>query len=481
MARFTGQSSAEVQGLGWLDAVHPDDRARVHQAWLEAVANLQPFDEEYRARREDGEYRILHSRGVPVLGDEGEVREWVRVSTDVTPARLVEERLQRKEQELDQAQRLDAVGRLAGGVAHDFNNLLTAIMVPAELAMESLPPDSPLRSDLSEIRDAGQRAAELTSQLLAFSRQQVLTVSVVDFDGVVEAAVHIVQRLIPESIAVRLHLDGAGRMVKVDRTQVEQVIINLAINARDAMPDGGDLLVETRVQEVTPDDADRHAGLEPGEYVMLAVTDSGVGMDAETRERIFEPFFTTKQRGRGTGLGLATVYGIVRQSGGDIWIYSEPGNGTVVKVFFPVATDVPAPAAAPPVAGVPHGQGTLLFAEDDAAIRRIGERMLTRLGYAVLVAEDGEAALALSRSHEGRIDMLVSDVVMPGMNGVELYEHLSRERPGIAVLFLSGWTSDSVARHRIFEGDVPFLQKPFTTAQLGQRVHELLHGDPADG
>ncbi len=473
---FTGQSAAMVQGLGWLDAVHPEDRERVREAWLSAVGRCAPFDAEYRVRRADGEDRILHSRGVPVLGAEGQVREWVRVSTDITPTRRVEQRLARQEEELAQSRRLDAIGRLAGGVAHDFNNMLTAILVPAELALESLPPDSPVRSDLEEIRDAGDRATELTRQLLAFSRQQVFQVDVVDFDLIVQEASRIIRRLIPESIAVDVRLGSEGQRVKVDRSQVEQVIINLAVNARDAMPTGGELLIETAMREVSAEDADRHDGLEPGPYVMLSVTDSGVGMDAETRERIFEPFFTTKARGHGTGLGLATVYGIVRQSGGDIWLYSEPGEGTVVKVHFPVAVDEARATVVAPVSVVPHGEETLLFAEDDAAIRRIGQRMLRRLGYEVLVASDGAEALVLARAHDGPIHLLMSDVVMPGMSGVELYEQLQEERPGIPVLFLSGWTGEAVTRHRLLQGDVPFLQKPFTSAKLGQKVYEVLHG-----
>ncbi len=445
------------------------------QTWHEAVAHRSLYETEYRVRRHDGEYRWCLVRGVPVLQRDGKVSEWVGTYTDITDRRRVEEALQRREDELRQAQRLDAIGRLAGGVAHDFNNLLTAIVVPAELAIDKLPQGHPAREELDEIREAGNRASELTRQLLAFGRQQVLAPEVLELDEVVTAASRILRRVIPESVVLDLSLQGKGGLVRVDRTQLEQVIINLAVNARDAMPKGGRLTIETAPVTLTEEFCQRHQGVAPGRYVMLAMTDTGQGMDQATLSQVFEPFFTTKEQGKGTGLGLSTVYGIVRQSGGHIWIYSEPGKGTVVKVYFPeqvadsVRGTMPAESAGP----VPSGTGDILFAEDDPALRRIGVRVLAGLGYTVHAAENGESALRLAETLP-HIDLLVTDVVMPGIDGVELWERLRKLRPGIKVLFLSGWASDAVVRHRILEGEVPFVQKPFTAEALGRKVFELM-------
>jgi len=477
---FTGQGFEEMRGSGWTRAVHPDDVALAVEAWQEALEHRSFFETEYRVRRHDGEYRRFLARGVPVLAADGTVLEWVGTFTDITRQREVEETLQRKEVELRQAQRLDAIGRLAGGVAHDFNNLLTAIMVPAELSRDRLPEGDPVRLDLEEIRDAAHRATELTRQLLVFGRKQVMDPEVLELDEVVSAAGRMLKRVIPESVQLELSLEGGSGLVRVDRSQLEQVIINLAVNARDAMPEGGRLTIETERVVLTPEFCERHPGVTPGRYVLLAMTDTGTGMDEAVRSQIFEPFFTTKGHGKGTGLGLSTVYGIVRQSDGHIWVYSEPGRGTAFKVYFPEAVGEGQAADSdsaptPP----PTGHGTILFAEDDAALRRLGVRILTGLGYTVLPAEHGDAALAAAAAHAGPIDLLVSDVVMPGMSGIELWEQLRRVRGDVPALFLSGWASDAVVRHRILEGEVPFLQKPFSVEQLGRKVAEVLRGGGA--
>ena len=474
---FTGQASADSMGSGWTAAVHPDDRALALRAWREAIHHRSLYETEYRVRRHDGEYRLCLVRGVPVLDRTGTVTEWVGTYTDITENRKTEDTLHRREEELRQAQRLDAIGRLAGGVAHDFNNLLTAIVVPAELAADKLPVDHPVQLELADIREAGARAGELTRQLLAFGRQQVLAPVVVELDDVVQSETRILKRVLPESVVLEFVLHGKGGLVRVDRTQLEQVIINLAVNARDAMPDGGRLTLETSQVTLTHEFCERHEGVHPGRYLQLAISDTGHGMDEATLLQVFEPFLTTKTQGKGTGLGLSTVYGIVRQSGGHIWIYSEPGKGTVVKVYFPEAFADSAATAAKQVlvTPVPTGTGIILFAEDEPALRRIGERVLTGLGYTVITAEDGNAALTAALKMP-EIDLLVTDVVMPGMGGVELWEKLRDLRPTLPVLFLSGWASDAVVRHRILEGEVPFVQKPFTAEQLGRKVHELLNG-----
>ena len=477
---FTGQDAESASGSGWVTAVHPEDAGRAVRIWTEAIEHRSLYETEYRIRRHDGEYRWFLARAVPVLGPSGAIDEWVGTYTDTTDRRVFEERLRRKEEELRQAQRLDAIGRLAGGIAHDFNNLLTAILVPAELAAASLPDESPLKRDLEEIHEAGVRAAELTHQLLAFGRQQVLAPEIVELDGVVRSASKLLKRVLPESVELHLALDSRDSMVRVDRSQLEQVLINLAVNSRDAMPEGGSLTVETQPVVLSREFCERHEGIAPGRFVMLAVSDTGVGMDEATRRQVFEPFYTTKPVGQGTGLGLSTVYGIVRQSGGHIWLYSEPGKGTTVKVYFPETNEEATVVEAAEPEVVPLGNATILLAEDDPAIRRIGERLLGMLGYTVHAAATGEAALDMARSIADGIDLLVTDMVMPGMNGMELWERLRRMQPGVPALFVSGWAGDAVVRHRILDGEVPFLQKPFTMESLGRKVHEVLVASRTD-
>jgi PAS domain S-box-containing protein len=474
---YTGRSFDETRGAGWTAALHPDDAANALHVWKEAVAKRSLFETEYRIRRHDGEYRWFIVRAVPIVERDGRIREWVATCTDITGRRDAEDRLRSKELELQRSQRLDAVGRLAGGIAHDFNNLLSAILGPAELAADELPKGHPVLDDLRDIRNAALRASALTRKLLAFGRQQVMMPVVLDVNEEVESASQLLRRLIGEGIQLETSLRASRPMIRVDRTQLEQIIVNLAVNARDAMPDGGRLTIETGDIRVDRAMADEHRGLRPGEYVLLAVTDTGVGMDAATQRQIFEPFFTTKEHDKGTGLGLSTVYGIVRQSGGHIWVYSEPGKGTSFKIHFPcvrsgVADIVPAPEEKE----TPRGTETILLAEDEEEVRRLAVRILARLGYTVLPAQNGREALALAASHGGEIHLLLSDVVMPEMNGVELWERLRVERPGVPALFLSGWASDAVVRHGILDGQLPFLQKPFSPHQLGVMLREVLAG-----
>lgn len=370
---------------------------------------------------------------------------------------------------------MEAVGRLAGGIAHDFNNLLTAITGYSDLVLKDLDAANPSRGRILEIKRAAERAAGLTRQLLAFSRQQVLAPQILDSNDLVVNMEKLLQRVIGENIEVRTVLAPNLGAVRADPGQLEQVIINLAVNARDAMPDGGRLTIETANVELDQAYARQHPPAAPGAYVMLSVSDSGMGMDETTKARIFEPFFTTKEKGKGTGLGLATVYGIVKQSGGYVWVYSEPGHGTTFKVYLPRIEGKAAPLGKPQaVPGSLRGTDTVLLVEDDLAVRTVTRQMLQRQGYTVLEAADVESAVAFTLNHEGPIDVLLTDVVMPGMNGRELGKRLTAKRPAMKVLYMSGYTEDTVVRHGLLEPGIAYLQKPFTPDSLALKLRELL-------
>jgi two-component system, cell cycle sensor histidine kinase and response regulator CckA len=376
-----------------------------------------------------------------------------------------------------QAQRLEAVGRLASGVAHDFNNMLTAITGYGEMVKATLADDDSRKGDVDEILKSANRAAGLTRQLLAFSRQQVLQPRMLMLNEIVSGMGKMLERLIGPDVRVITSLDTDLGLIKADPGQLEQVILNLCVNARDAMPDGGMLTIETKNVELDRRETAELSMESPGSYVMLAVSDNGMGMDPETKARIFEPFFTTKPPEQGTGLGLATVYGIVKQSGGEIWVYSETGRGTTFKIFLPRIPDATAPEqlenGARKQASVP-GSETILFAEDEAAIQRVGKRILERAGYTVLSASNGEDALKIARAHRGRIDLLVTDMMMPNMNGIQLAERLRELRPDTPTLFLSGYTDSTVVRQGPLDPSEHFLQKPFATEALIGKVREVL-------
>jgi signal transduction histidine kinase/CheY-like chemotaxis protein len=376
---------------------------------------------------------------------------------------------------LHQAQRMEAVGRLAGGIAHDFNNLLTAIVGYSEMALIDLAIPEKLRSDIGEIRRAADRASSLTHQLLAFSRRQVLQLKIIDLNVVVHDVDKMLRRLIGEDIdLVTVLEEGIGR-IRVDPGQIEQVIMNLAINARDAMPKGGKLTIETANVDLDEVYARTHVAVIPGPYVMLALSDNGHGMDAETQSRIFDPFFTTKEKGKGTGLGLSTVYGIVKQSGGNIWVYSEPGKGTTFKAYFPrVEEEVEAPiVAAVPVVHL-HGTEVVLLVEDEEAVRKLAREILERNGYTVLSASEGEEAFAVSGRYAGMIHLLLTDVVMPRMGGRDLFNRLTPLRPRMKVLYMSGYTDNAVVHHGALDPGTHYLQKPFTQDGLLHKVREVL-------
>jgi len=384
------------------------------------------------------------------------------------------ERLHAEEQ-LRQAQKFDAIGRLAGGIAHDFNNLLTVIGSYADILLETLDPSDPGRPHADQIRQAAERAAGLTHQLLAFSRKQVMQPRVVDLNVVVRGLEPMLGRLIGEDVELSVRLSEQAAKVIVDTGQIEQVIVNLAANGRDAMPDGGRLVIETRHVTVGSEQTEHRVPMTPGPYVLLVVTDSGKGMDAQTQVRIFEPFFTTKGPGEGTGLGLSTVYGIVKQSGGWIWVYSEVWQGTAFKVYLP-ATVAPLPATqlAALRAARPSAGETVLVAEDQDDVRALTKRLLEREGYVVLAAASGGDALVLAACYAGRIHLLLTDVVMPGLSGRDVAERLGTSRPGIRVLFMSGYSDNVIAQRGMLDPGTAFLSKPFTPDTLATKVRDVL-------
>jgi PAS domain S-box-containing protein len=387
---------------------------------------------------------------------------------DLSEQRVLETRLR-------QSQKMEAVGRLAGGIAHDFNNLLTAITGYCDLLRDELGPNHAAAADVHEIRRAGERAAALTRQLLAFSRQQVLDPKVVELNQVVQATERLLARVIGEDVELATRLAPDLGRVKVDPGQMEQVLMNLVVNARDAMPQGGKLTIETQNVELEGGPAVGDTLVPEGRYVLLAVTDTGIGMDAATQAHIFEPFFTTKQQGRGTGLGLATVYGIVKQSGGFVWVYSEPGKGATFKIYLPRVDEPVQPerAAAEPTGSL-RGTETVLLVEDEDGVRAVVRQLLERQGYTVLDAADAEAGRALAAGRPGPIHLLVTDVVLRGMSGRDLATRLAAGRPEMRVLYMSGYAADAVVRHGTLEPGLAYIQKPFTPDGLARKVRAIL-------
>jgi hypothetical protein len=451
---------------GWMEAIHPEDRDRVLRAALSRQATGE-YDEEYRIIRPDGSVRWIRDRAYPVRHPAGRVYRIAGIAEDVTESKKLSEQLR-------QSQKMEAVGQLAGGVAHDFNNLLTIIIGYSDMLL-GRDLDDRQRREISGIRSAAERAARLTRQLLAFSRQQMLQARVLDLNEIVREMEKMLRRLIGEDVELVTACAPSLRKVKADPGQVEQVLMNLVVNARDAMPDGGTLIIETQNAELDDEFCRRHAGARPGRYVMLAVGDSGRGMSAEVKRHIFEPFFTTKEKGKGTGLGLSTVYGIVKQSEGYISVYSEEGKGTTFKVYLPRLEeegDTPEPDGA--TSGPPRGTETVLVVEDEAVVRDLVRNMLESLGYTVLAAANGEEAVGVCRTHEGPIHLALTDVVMPVMGGPDATRQMLAMRPDMRLLFMSGYTDHAALRRGILSQGTPFLQKPFTSEGLARKVREVL-------
>jgi two-component system cell cycle sensor histidine kinase/response regulator CckA len=471
--RMFGYSAAEMIG-GSIDRIIPPERLTEERELVREVLGGRRIDAfETVRRRKDGTSVEVAVSLAPVLDPAGVVVAVSKTVRDLTPTRAAAAALARTELQLRHAQKMEAVGRLAGGVAHDFNNLLSVILTYSALVLDDLPEADPLRRDVLEIEKAGSRAAELTRQLLAFSRQTVVQPRVLDLNEVLAGMEDMLARLVGEDVDLTfVRMPGLG-CIKADPSGVEQVIMNLVVNARDAMPTGGRLTIETGHADLDDGYVAAHPGATVGPHAVLSVTDTGTGMDAATQSRIFDPFFTTKPVGKGTGLGLSTVFGIVNQSGGTVWVYSEPGCGSTFKVYYPRVPGKHRPVIATEPANA-TGTETILLVEDQEQVRGVAEQVRLRCGYRVLVATHGADALRVSAEHSGPIHLVLTDVVMPGMSGAELIERLSASRPGIRTLCMSGYTDDSVVRHGVLERGVAYLQKPFNPDSLSRKVREVL-------
>jgi two-component system, cell cycle sensor histidine kinase and response regulator CckA len=468
--KITGYTHAEIQGRNCRFLQGPGTDPVAVDKVRAAIREKRPCLVELLNYRKDGAPFWNALSVAPVFDNGGNLCHFVGMQTDVTSLKSLE-------QQLRQAQKMEAFGQLAGGVAHDFNNLLTIILGYSELMLFSLPPDDGSREPAQEIRNAAERAALLTRQLLAFSRKQVVEAQVLDLNGVVAGMEKMLKRLIGEDVELTAVPAPGLASVKADPGQVEQVILNLAVNARDAMPQGGKITIETANVDLDEGYGQSHAEVVPGRYVLLAVSDTGCGMTEEVKAHVFEPFFTTKEVGKGTGLGLATVFGIVKQSGGHIRVYSEAGHGTTIKIYLPsVAGAVPAVQSIVEPEPARSGGQTILLVEDEKAVRAMTGLALRSKGYTLLEAANGEEAVRLGEQHTGPIHLLMSDVVMPRMGGRQLAERLTSQHPEMRVLFVSGYTDDAVVRHGVLRAEVAFLQKPFTMDALHRKVQKILDG-----
>ncbi|HNP71117.1 MAG TPA: PAS domain S-box protein [Kouleothrix sp.] len=465
-ARVLGYEQPALQFINHFDLVHPDDLPLLFEQF-NLLNNGRPSQITVRLRHADGSWRWVETHATVLARDNHHYA--VTVGRDITDRK-------RLEAQFLQAQKMESIGQLAGGIAHDFNNLLTAILGNTEMALEVLPPEHTARVDVGEIRKAADRAVGLTRQLLAFARKQIIEPHVIDLNRLILDMDALLRRLLGEDIELATLTGKQLWRVKGDPSQIEQVVINLAVNARDAMPSGGKLMIETANMLLEHDPAERHAGLPPGRYVMLAVTDTGVGMNEETQRRVFEPFFTTKPKGRGTGLGLATCYGIVKQHGGNIWLYSEVDQGTSFKIYLP-GIDEPAEDPRPLIVPqeLPRGHETILLVEDEAAVRALAARILRAHGYQVIEAAQGREALSIIEARPNTaIDLLLTDVVMPQMGGRMIAEHLQGRYPDLKVLYISGYTDNAIVQHGRLKPGVSFLHKPFTPVALVRKVRDVL-------
>ncbi len=464
-----GYTPEELQATPALEQIHPDDVERVLEAAKETKREGTGRRIEYRMRHKNGSWRLLESTASTITDASGKVGKLVIVNRDITDRKRLEEQYR-------QAQKMEAVGRLSGGIAHDFNNLLGVMIGFAEILQANVG-DSPLLADsVEEILKAGKRAGSLTRQLLAFSRQQVLEPKILELNNTIAEIEKMLRRIIGEDVQLETILDSAAGRIKADEGQIEQVLLNLAVNARDAMPSGGKLTIETRNAHLDDEFARRHSyPIKNGDYVLFTVTDTGVGMNAEVLAHMFEPFFTTKEKGKGTGLGLATVYGIVKQSGGYIDVTSEIGRGTSFNIYLPRVDEEPASKDSqknlPTVAA---GKQTILVVEDEESLLKSTCSLLRAVGYEVLEAGSGSAALRISQERNREIQAVLTDVVMPGMDGVELVQHLLAQRPSLKVIYMSGYTGQSAGRSAAFSPDALFLMKPFTREELARKIQDAL-------
>src|ERR1051326_581345 len=483
LTRIFGRTRDDLEGGRpevFFSYVHPEDASAAEAAFQESIRTTGLYRTEFRYIKPDGEIIWLTVRGSLERDQNGSPLRMMGACVDITERKRAEEERFELEQQLRQSQKLEAIGQLAGGVAHDFNNLLTVINGYSDLILRKIPDSDPNRSKLEEIAKAGSRATSLTRQLLAFSRKQVLQPKTFNLNTVVPGMEKMLRRVIGEDIELRTALETDLGNVHTDPGQIEQVIMNLVVNARDAMPTGGKLTIETGNAILDETYARHQAEVRPGRYVMLAVSDTGTGMNEETRARIFEPFFTTKEKGKGTGLGLAMVYGIVKQSDGNVWVYSEPGKGTTFKIYLPRVDERVEVDESRPVVELPRATETILLAEDEEMVRNLAREILEANGFRVLVAESGNEALRISEEHNEPIDLLLTDVVMPQMSGKELVEQLAAKRPAMSVLYMSGYTDETIVHHGVLDEGVNFIEKPFSPDALGRKVRAILNDSQED-
>jgi two-component system, cell cycle sensor histidine kinase and response regulator CckA len=465
--QITGYTRAEVFKTNLNETVAPEYRNRAMEMLNRKLAGEKVTAYELEILAKDG-HRVAVEVNTKLVFQNGKPLGVQGIARDVTQRKQLEEQLR-------QSQKMEAIGQLAGGVAHDFNNLLTAINGYSALALQRVDDKDPVKGYLEEVKKAGDRAANLTRQLLAFGRKQILQPLAINLNDVVTDMNKMLRRLIGEDIKLTAKLDRALAKIKADPGQIEQVLVNLVVNARDAMPKGGDLTIETASVELDSNYAGKHVGFAPGNYVMLAVSDTGIGMNQATQAQIFDPFFTTKEKGKGTGLGLSTVYGIVKQSGGSIWVYSELGRGTTFKVYLPqleASTSKSEDSIAE--VSIPRGSETILLVEDEEMVRGLTRKILDQAGYKVFDVSRGEDAIRWCRENKQKIDLLLTDVVMPETSGKEVADRLSDLRPGLKVLFMSGYTDQAIVHHGVLDSNVEFIQKPFTPAALGKKVRDVL-------
>ncbi len=468
--RITGYSRTEAIGRKPSLVKSGKQGATFYQDLWTTISSGQVWQGRFANKKKDGTLYTDEATITPVLDKNGSIINYVGIQRDVTRELQLEEQYRH-------AQKMEAVGHLTAGIAHDFNNLLTAINGFAELIRRQLKPDDSLQEFVDTILTSGRRAVDLVQQLLVFSHKQVTELQVLDLNTNVANIDKMLRRIIGENIELKTNLTPDLWWVRVDSVQMEQIIVNLAVNARDAMPDGGRLTIETANVALDDDYVAHHLDAQPGEHVLLAVSDTGCGMSDEVKSHIFDPFFTTKEMGKGTGLGLSTVFGIVKQSKGHIWVYSEEGIGTTFKIYLPRTEEhTPSSVRSEIETAMPLGTETILLVEDDAYVRELARRVLQRQGYTVLEAEDSQEALRLFLTHTAPIHLLLTDVVMPGISGKALAEQLTQTKPNLKVLFMSGYTDDAIMRHGVLDPGIAFLQKPFNPTALIRKVRTVLDG-----
>jgi PAS domain S-box-containing protein len=468
-------SIAMNRDISYAGLIHAKDRDRVREEIHQSVSRHQPFVVIYRIVTRREETKWVWEKGRGIFSENKDLIALEGFISDITELKQAEADREKLREQLTQAQKMESVGRLAGGVAHDFNNMLTVILGFTQAAMDQTDPSGPVYRNLKEVSQAAGRSADLTRQLLTFARKQIIDPKVIDLNETVRQMMEMLQRLMGENIQVTWHPETELWPVKMDPSQIDQILANLCVNARDAIAGIGKITIETGMTTFDQDYCDHHPGFSPGDYVLLIFTDNGCGMDEKTLENLFEPFFTTKELGRGTGLGLATVYGIVKQNNGFIHVSSEKGQGTTFRIYLPRHRTGPADSAPEmPADPVPKGHETLLVVEDEPAILKMTKMMLALSGYTVLTAATPGQALAAARHHTGKIHLVLTDVIMPEMTGRDLADKLTSLFPEIKVVFMSGYTADVIARQGILDDHVQFIQKPFSRTELAVKIRQAL-------